>query len=60
MQQALTLARVTPLLIVYDDKEFTGQQTSHTSIDYDAFLTQGDEHFVWLMPEDEWDAISIN
>lgn len=60
MQQALSSAAVKPLLVVYDDSEFTGQRTSHTGINYEVFLSQGDENFVWLMPDDEWDAISIN
>ena len=30
------------------------------SSDYEAFLAAGDNQFSWLMPEDEWDAISLN
>ena len=28
--------------------------------DYEAFLLEGDEDFVWRLPNDEWDAISLN
>ena len=28
-------------------------------IDYENFLETGDDDFQWLMPEDEWDAISV-
>ncbi len=60
MQETLALASVKPLLIQYDDPEFTGPQTHVDAADYDAFLSAGDPDFAWLMPEDEWDAISIN
>ncbi|ARE83904.1 long-chain-fatty-acid--CoA ligase [Roseovarius mucosus] len=60
MQEALSLAKVTPLLIQYDDSEFSGPEIAATAQDYEAFLSAGDPSFDWLMPEDEWDAISIN
>lgn len=61
MQDALGLAAVEPILIQYDDPEFGGAATSiENASDYDAFLSAGDPDFAWLMPEDEWDAISIN
>lgn len=61
MQDALGLAAVEPILIQYDDPEFDGAATSiENASDYDAFLSAGDPDFAWLMPEDEWDAISIN
>ncbi|MGB8622044.1 MAG: acyl-CoA synthetase [Paracoccaceae bacterium] len=61
MQDALGLAAVEPILIQYDDPEFGGAATSiENASDYDAFLSAGDPDFDWLMPEDEWDAISIN
>ncbi len=60
MQEALALASVKPVLIQYDDPEFTGPQTHVEAPDYEAALSAGDPDFAWLMPEDEWDAISIN
>lgn len=60
MQEALTLASVTPLLIQYDDPEYIGARTATDATDYEAFIAGGDAAFKWLMPEDEWDAISIN
>ncbi|AWZ19459.1 acyl-CoA synthase [Roseovarius sp. TM1035] len=60
MQEALALVKVTPLLIQYDDPEFSGPEIAATAQDYEAFLSAGDPSFDWLMPEDEWDAISIN
>lgn len=60
MQEALSLAIVTPLLLQYDDPEFTGPAIAPDAEDYETFLSAGDPAFDWLMPEDEWDAISIN
>jgi fatty-acyl-CoA synthase len=60
MQDALALASVTPHLVQYDDPEHDGAPTQSDALDYEAFLATGDPAFRWLMPEDEWDAISIN
>jgi len=60
MTEALALARVTPQVIQYDDPEHTGPGGMEGAEDYEAFLALGDPEFAWLMPEDEWDAISIN
>ncbi|MGK0250375.1 MAG: fatty-acyl-CoA synthase [Oleispira sp.] len=60
MAQALAKASVQPLLIVYDDVEYLGERYPINALDYEALLTSGDESFAWLMPDDEWDAISIN
>ena len=60
MQAALALAKVKPLILQYDDPEFTGPAIESDAQDYEAFLTSGDPEFAWLMPLDEWDAISIN
>ncbi len=60
MQEALALAEVSPLVIQVQDPEFEGSQAAFDGQDYDAFVAGGDTQFAWLMPEDEWDAISIN
>ncbi len=60
MQEALALASVTPALIQYDDPQYSGPESPVEAADYEAFLSGGDPGFAWLMPEDEWDAISIN
>ncbi|MFD2205683.1 acyl-CoA synthetase [Kiloniella antarctica] len=60
MQEALALANVKPLLIQYDDPTFRDQTIAVDALDYEDFLMQGDAQFDWFMPEDEWDAISIN
>lgn len=60
MQQALALASVRPLLIEVDDPEYDSARSASGALDYDAVVAGGDADFAWLMPEDEWDAISIN
>jgi fatty-acyl-CoA synthase len=60
LQEALALATVKPILIQYDDPEYDGDPSFFEAADYEAFLARGDPDFDWLMPEDEWDAISIN
>jgi fatty-acyl-CoA synthase len=60
MREALALAKVKPLIIDYYDKEFpqTGERLSN--LDYEELLAKGDPDFNWRMPEDEWEAISLN
>ena len=60
MQEALALAEVSPLVIQVDDPEYDGARVAFDGADYESFLTHGHPTFTWLMPEDEWDAISIN
>ena len=60
LQEALTLATVRPVLIRYDDPEYSGPAATVAATDYEMFLSNGDPDFVWLMPEDEWDAIAVN
>ncbi len=60
MREALTLARVSPLVIDYDDLEFPQNGARLGSHDYEAFLEAGDPNFDWSLPEDEWDAIALN
>ncbi len=57
---ALKLAKVTPRLIIYDDPEFPFSGEIGRVSDYEEFLSGGDPQFDWAMPDDEWDAISLN
>ena len=66
MQAALSLAKVKPLVIEYQDNvgdalgEKGVDKGDESAVDYEQFLQQGDPDYAWLMPLDEWDAISIN
>jgi fatty-acyl-CoA synthase len=59
-KEALARAKGKPLVVDYDDPEFTGAGERLGVIDYEDFLAAGDADFAWKMPDDEWDAISLN
>ncbi len=60
IKRTLSLTKVKPLVIDYDDREFpqTGERLG--TLDYEEFLGGGDAEFAWIPPRDEWDAISLN
>ncbi len=60
MKEALSLCKVKPLVIDYDDPEYSGPGERLGEIEYEDFLATGDPDFVWSMPDDEWDAITLN
>ena len=60
MKEALARAKAKPLVVDYDDPEFSGAGERLGSLDYEDFLREGDADFAWQMPGDEWDAISLN
>ncbi len=60
VREALTLAKSKPLVIDYDDPDFSGPGERLGSIEYEDFLKFGDPDFAWAMPPDEWDAIALN
>jgi fatty-acyl-CoA synthase len=60
IKEALALARGKPLVVDYDDPEYSGPGERVGHIEYEAFLQQGDPDFSWKMPADEWDAICLN
>ena len=60
IKEALGLAKTKPLVIDYDDPEYTGPGERIGTIDYEALLAEGEEDFVWKMPPDEWEAIALN
>jgi fatty-acyl-CoA synthase len=59
-QDALARCQARPLVIDYDDSEFTGAGERLGNLDYEDFLREGDPDFSWAMPADEWDAITLN
>ncbi|HEY1542769.1 MAG TPA: acyl-CoA synthetase [Xanthobacteraceae bacterium] len=60
MKEALAGAKAKPLVIDYDDPEYTGAGERIGTIEYENLLAEGDPAFVWRMPNDEWDAIALN
>jgi len=47
------------LVVDIDDPLATGGELLGT-IEYEALLAEGDPNFPWQLPEDEWQAISLN
>src|ERR1044072_3531773 len=60
VKEALALAKVKPLVIDYDDPEYSGPGERLGEIEYEEFVAQGDADYAWPMPDDEWDAIALN
>ena len=60
MKEALALAKVSPLVIDYDDLQFPQTGELLGEIGYEEFVASGDPDFAWQLPADEWDAISLN
>jgi fatty-acyl-CoA synthase len=60
MGEALALAKVRPIIIDYDDLEFPQTGRALSNLDYETLLANSDADFTWRMPEDEWEAISLN
>ena len=65
VKDALALTKNKPLVIDYDDPDYAadapypkGERIG--TLDYEEFLSTGDATFRWSMPDDEWDAISLN
>src|SRR5882724_2236349 len=59
-KEALALAKIKPLVIDYDDPEYSGPGERLGQLEYEAFVAQGDADYAWRMPDDEWDAIALN
>jgi 3-(methylthio)propionyl---CoA ligase len=60
IKEALKLAKAKPLVVDYDDPEYPGPGERLGEIEYEDFIRDGDQDFAWRMPDDEWDAISLN
>ncbi len=65
IREALAIAKVAPRVIDFDDPEY-GADAPYPkgdrigTFDYEEMLGNGDPDFRWSMPDDEWDAISLN
>jgi fatty-acyl-CoA synthase len=60
MGEALALAKVRPIIIDYNDLEFPQAGPALSHLDYETMLSASDPEFDWRMPDDEWEAISLN
>ena len=63
VNEVLSLIKANPILIQYNDKQYNYTEGNISNdkeiLDYEDFLETGDIDYQWLMPEDEWDAISV-
>jgi fatty-acyl-CoA synthase len=59
VRAALAQCAAKPTIIEVNDREAPSHETMGAQ-DYEEFLHQGDPHFAWPMPSDEWDAIALN
>ena len=60
--EVLQLCESKPSLIEFVDSEHeygTMNSTNLEVVDYEAFLERGDDNYQWLMPKNEWEAISV-
>ena len=60
MKEALAQCEAKPLVVDYDDPEFTGGGEQIGSLEYEDFLKEGSDDYARSAPHDEWDAISLN
>src|SRR5471030_106819 len=58
MKEALTLCKAKPLVIDYDDPEYSGPGSEFGErlgkIEYEELVASGDPDYAWHMPDDEW------
>ncbi len=59
-KEALSLISQEIYIIDVADIEFDGENQKFGQVEYEDWLAQGDADFEWQLPQDEWDAISLN
>jgi fatty-acyl-CoA synthase len=59
VSKAVKMIAHNPLVIDIDDPSYEGGELIG-SMDYEAFIAEGDPEFAWQQPANEWDAISLN
>ncbi len=60
MRVALAMSVRKPIVIDYDDPEYSGPGDRIGTIEYEDFLATGDADYETAAPGDEWDAIALN
>jgi len=60
IRDAISILNRDILVIDINDSEANVNGALLGLTDYESFLMSGDENFEWLLPNDEWDAISLN
>ena len=60
MKPALAECKVKPIIIDYDDPEFSGDGEMLGEMEYEQFIASGSVDYERAAPDDEWDAIALN
>ncbi len=60
IEDAVSRLAIKPLVIDVDDALFEGEARRIGELEYEALLAEGDPDYAYRLPEDEWDAISLN
>lgn len=58
--EAITMMTTDAPMIVEVEDKAAGYPATGDHVEYEDFIAQGDPSFEWRMPDDEWDAISLN
>jgi fatty-acyl-CoA synthase len=60
IKPALAQCKAKPIIIDYDDPEFSGEGEWLGEMEYEDFIATGSEAYERSAPDDEWDAIALN
>jgi fatty-acyl-CoA synthase len=60
IKPALAQCKAKPIIIDYDDPEFSGEGELLGEMEYEDFIATGSETYERAAPDDEWDAIALN
>ncbi|WP_249975992.1 acyl-CoA synthetase [Vreelandella olivaria] len=60
INDAVALLDDKPLIIDVADPEFLGDTQGIGEVEYEALLAEGDPDYAYQLPDDEWQAISLN
>ncbi|MCE8002788.1 acyl-CoA synthetase [Billgrantia ethanolica] len=60
IEDAVSRLAIKPLLIDVDDALYEGETRHIGELEYEALLAEGDPEYAYQLPEDEWQAISLN
>ena len=60
IEEAVSRLAIKPLVIDVDDAVYEGEVRQVGEIEYEALLAEGDPDYAYRLPEDEWQAISLN
>ncbi|QTP54293.1 acyl-CoA synthetase [Billgrantia sulfidoxydans] len=60
IEDAVSRLAIKPLVVDVDDALYEGESRHIGELEYEALLAEGDPDYAYQLPEDEWQAISLN